>query len=806
MKTRIFNLVIFSIVFLTPIFSQDEKIPLEKKDLFLREKSRYQTLFLQEPTKTMSTSAIDVTYYGMNLTITTSPQYLRGQVSMKAICRENGLSTISLDLMNALTVDSVFVGGVKTSRIQYPSFFDITLDRTYNTGEMIEAEVYYQGVPGSSGFGSFEFSSHLTVPWVWTLSEPYGAKDWWPCNDHPSDKADSADIFVTTDVTYKVGSNGKLLSVINNGDGTATHHWKTNYPISSYLISIALTNYAQFSNWFKYTPTDSMEVLNYVLPENLSSAVSSLPVAVTGLQIFSDMFGLYPFINEKYGHAQFGWGGGMEHQTMTYLGGFSEGLVIHELAHQWFGDMITCRTWPDLWLNEGFATYCEALYNEKKYGFASYQSTMISEMNSAMWTTAALYLADTGSVGSMFGYSLVYAKGATVLHMLRHVVGDSAFFRAMYNYSNDPRFKYGTASTPDLKSVFETESGMDLSYFFNEWIYGTRYPRYSYGWTSEPSATGYKITLGVTQTTGTTNPVYFTMPIDIKVYATGWDTTVVIFNNLQAQTFELDVSHQPISIQFDPGNWILKTKDSLKTFTVSPISKNFQKVLVNFNKVDSVIVYNTGLTTLDINSVLSDNPDYSVLPSGATILPQANQKFYITFTPSVIGTRTGKLYFYHNAPTSPDQISVSGTGYQATSSVNKGWNIVSIPMNAADTRREILFPSAYGPAFMYDGSLGYIAKDTLIPTIGYWLKFPDTATVFHQGFPPPVDTVDLHEGWNLVGTTLNTISVVNISVMPDGIITSPYFGFARSYFLADSLYAGRGYWVKANQVGKIILK
>jgi aminopeptidase N len=806
MKTRIFNLAIFCIVFLTPIFSQDEKIPLEKKNLFLREKSRYQTLFLQEPTKTMSTSAIDVAYYGLELTVTTSPQYLRGKVTINAVCKQNGLAAISLDLMNALTVDSVIVGGTRTSRTQYTSFFDMTLDRTYNTGEMIEAEIYYQGVPGSSGFGSFEFSSHSTVPWVWTLSEPYGAKDWWPCNDHPSDKADSADITVTTNSTYKVGANGKLLSVIDNGDGTSTHHWKTNYPISTYLISIALTNYSQFSNWFKYTPTDSMEVLNYVLPENLSTAMSGLPVAVTGLQIFSDMFGLYPFINEKMGHAQFGWGGGMEHQTMTYLGGFSEGLVIHELAHQWFGDMITCRTWPDLWLNEGFATYCEALYNEKKYGFASYQSSMNSEMSSAKSTTAALYLADTGSVGSMFGYSLVYAKGATVLHMLRHVVGDSAFFRAMYNYSNDPRFKYGTASTPDFKSVFETESGMDLNFFFDEWIYKTRYPRYSYGWTSQPSGGGYKITLGVTQTTGTTNPVYFTMPIDIKVYAAGWDTTVVIFNNIQTQTFEFDISHQPTSLQFDPMNWILKTKDSLKTFTVSPISKNFQNVMVNFSKKDSVTVFNTGLTNLEITSVLSDNIDFTVDPLVATILPGGNQKFYVTFTPSISGTQTGELYFTHNAPTSPDHISVTGIGSQATSSVGKGWNMVSIPFKSNDPRREVLFPGAGTPAFMFDVSLGYVAKDSLIPGIGYWLKYSDSALVYHQGFPPPIDTIEVHEGWNLVGSSLNTLSAANIISIPEGIVSSPYFGFGQSYFITDSLLVGKGYWMKASQSGKIILK
>ncbi|MBI5475777.1 MAG: peptidase M1 [Ignavibacteriales bacterium] len=806
MKTRIFNLAIFYLVFLTSIFSQDEKIPLEKKDLFFREKSRYQTLFLQEPTKSMSTSAIDVTYYGLDLTITTAPQYLRGKVKMNAICRQNNLAVLSLDLMNALTVDSVFVGGVKSSKIQYTSFFDITLDHLYSDGEMIEVEIYYQGVPGSSGFGSFEFSSHSSVPWVWTLSEPYGAKDWWPCNDHPSDKADSADITVTTNSSYKVGANGKLLSVIDNGDGTSTHHWKTNYPISTYLISIALTNYSQFSNWFKYTPTDSMEVLNYVLPENLSSAMSGLPVAVTGLQIFSDMFGLYPFINEKMGHAQFGWGGGMEHQTMTYLGGFSEGLVIHELAHQWFGDMITCRTWPDLWLNEGFATYCEALYNEKKYGFASYQSSMNSEMTSAKSTTARLYLSDTSSVGSMFGYSLVYAKGATVLHMLRHVVGDSAFFRAMYSYANDPRFKYGTASTPDLKSVFETESGMDLNFFFDEWVYGTRYPRYSYGWTSQPTAGGYNVTFGLTQTTGTTNPAFFTMPIDLKIYGAGWDTTVVIFNNLQTQTFEIDISHQSTSLQFDPMNWILKTKDSLKTFTVSSISRNFQNVMVNFSKLDSVTVFNTGLTTLDISSILSDNLDYTIQPTSASILPGGNQKFYINFIPSNSGIRTGKIYFYHNAPTSPDQVTVTGTGFQATSKVTKGWNMVSIPFNASDQRCEILFPGTSGPAFMYDGVSGYVVKDTLIPGAGYWLKYGDSDTIYHQGFPPPIDTIDIHDGWNMVGSSLDTITVSNIISIPEGIIISPYFGFDSTYFIAEKLMVGKSYWVKSNGSGKIILK
>lgn len=805
MKNRILIIILPFIFVASTVLSQVERFSSEKKDLFHLEKDRYQRIFQSGELSRVSTPAIDAKYYGIDLTITTEPQYLRGKVTMKAVCRQNGLTSMTLDLMNALTVDSVFVAGVKTTSVQYPSYFEMSLDRSYDAGETITAEIFYQGIPGSSGFGSFEFSSHGSVPWVWTLSEPYGAKDWWPCNDHPSDKADSADIFVTTDSVYKVGSNGKLISKSNHGDGTATHHWKTNYPISSYLISIAITNYAEFSNWFHYSPTDSMEVLNYVLPENLSSAQSGLPVAVTGLEIFSDMFGLYPFINEKMGHAQFGWGGGMEHQTMTYLGGFGEWLVIHELAHQWFGDMITCRTWPDLWLNEGFATYCEALYNEKKYGFASYQSSMISEMNSAKATTARLYLADTGSVGSMFGYSLVYAKGATVLHMLRHAVGDSAFFRSMYAYANDPAFKYGTAITADLLGVFETESGIDLDYFFNEWVFGTRYPRYSYGWTYGPYSDRYMVTLGVTQTTGTTNPDYFTMPIDIRIVGAGWDTTAVIFNNLKTQTFEIEIPGEPLSVQFDPGNWILKSVDSLKTFTVSPTSKNFQSVPVNFSKTDSVSVFNTGLTSLSITSVLSDNPDYSVTPQTATILPGNNQKFSITFVPSEPGSRPGNLFFYSTSPTSPDQISVTGTGSEIATRPHKGWNIISIPFGVDDPRPEVLYPASTGTAFSFGGG-GYEIADTLRPGSGYWIKSSDSAMVSYHGFPPPVDTIDLHEGWNLVGSTLETVSVGNLIIIPEGGVYSPFFGFDQSYVIVDSLRPGMGYWIKSSQTGQLILK
>jgi len=526
---------------------------------------------------------IDVQYYKLNLSITTSPAYLRGIVTMRALSLVDNLGSVTLDLMNAMTVDSVKMGSSMLSFVQQPATVTITLDRGYGTGEVLSMDIYYQGVPGSSGFGSFTFTSHAGTPWVYTLSEPYGAKDWWPCKDHPSDKADSVDIWVTTDGTLKDGSNGTLVAVIDNGNGTKTYRWAERYPIATYLVSLAITNYAEFTNWFTYAPAGSMPVLNYVLPEHLSNAQANLPRVLDMLRIYSDRFGLYPFIREKYGHAEFGWGGGMEHQTMTSLEGFSEYLVAHELSHQWFGDMITCANWSNIWMNEGFATYCEAVYAEGMYGAAAYALYMNQVMTGAKSATGSIYVHDTSNVNTLFNSALVYDKGATVLHMLRHVLGDSVFFRSMKAYAADPRFRFGVATTENFRQVCETVSGMQLGYFFDEWIYGQGYPRYICYWKAVPGSSGYDVTLRVTQAAGWTNPAVFAMPIDFRLAAAGWDTTVVIFNSLNDQQFVVQTSHRPDTVQLDPQNWILREAQSVHS-DKALISVNTR--FVNFGTID----------------------------------------------------------------------------------------------------------------------------------------------------------------------------------------------------------------------------
>jgi aminopeptidase N len=779
----------------------------DMKNLIRSEKQRYQAMRLMGRAQTAAEDRIDVHYYRLDIRILQSTTTIAGKITMRASVLAPSLDSISLDLMSALTLDSVLVGGHRVAFTQYTANFWMHLDRTYTSGENIGAvEMYYHGVPGSSGFGSYEFTTHgASVPWIWSLSEPYGAKDWWPCKDHPNDKADSVDMFATIDSSFKVGSNGRLISVVNNGDGTSTWHWHESHPISTYLISVAITNYASFTNWFKYSPTDSMQVLNFVLPEDLASAQAQLPAILDGLRIYSNLFGLYPFVDEKYGHSEFGWGGGMEHQTMTSLGGFGESLIMHELGHQWFGDMITCRTWSDIWLNEGFATYCEALSEEGKYGTSAYQSDMNSIMGAAINASSSTFIPDSDNVGTLFDWNRVYAKGATILHMLRHVLGDSTFFHSMYAYAHDPALRYGNASTADFRRNCETVSGTNLAYFFNQWVYGTRYPTYLYGWHTQPVTGGYQVDLSLSQTTGTTTPAFFTMPIDTRFTGAGMDTTITIVNNAPTQSYSFTLPQIPSAVQLDPANWILKK--AVTSFNPYPAFCTFGDVIVGFGHSLQVTVVNTGLTTVSVTNANSDVAGVNVSPTSVVIVPGGNAIFTITYLPADTGFISGHVFFYSPNPNSPFTMNITGHGVKSTLSydIDARWNILSLAAEAADPAVTTIFPAATSQAFAYSPDSGYVHRTALIPGPGYWLKFPAHQILPLNGLPVEHESLAVHQGWNLIGSISTPLPDSRLSTIPPGIIASHLFGYHSSYAIADTIIPGKGYWIKTSQSGTLIL-
>ena len=514
---------------------------------------------------------IDVTYYGLDLKVTTNPNNLIGNVTIGVKSDTSSLNTCFLDLRDILTVDSVLLNESSVSFSHLNNKIIIMLGHTYNQDETFTLKVFYHGLPGGSGFGGFYFSTHSDTPIIASLSESYSGPYWWPQKDTPADKADSSDVWITVAEDLIPVSNGSLKGITDNGNGTHTYHWKNHYSIANYLISIAISNYIQYNTYYHYGVSDSMVITNFIYPENFENVKPYVDETANMIKVFSDRYGEYPFIKEKYGHAEFQWSGAMEHQTCTSMGFWGSGVISHELAHQWFGDMITCKDWHHIWLNEGFATYSEAVYIEAKSGKAAYDSQIRSEMINAKNAQGTIWVQDVLNEGEIFNGARSYSKGACVLHMLRGIVGDSTFFNILRAYVTNPKLAYGVATTEDFQAVAENVYGKSLKYFFREWIYGENYPTYTIDWSySGPSGNVYGVKLDISQETNT-NPTYFSMPVQIKINTSIGDTIVTFFNNKQNQSFSIDVIGEPIGIIFDPNNYILKSISSI-TLTEEPQS------------------------------------------------------------------------------------------------------------------------------------------------------------------------------------------------------------------------------------------
>ncbi|GAB4323454.1 MAG: M1 family aminopeptidase [Candidatus Zixiibacteriota bacterium] len=513
------------------------------------------------PASVVSTAGYDATYYDIILDIDELNKWIVGEVTMHAKGREDAFDTPTINLHSSMTVDSVKQSGQTVAFSRAGNYIYVTLNSPVNTGEEFDLTIWYQGRPTTGGFMGFSFSEQGGYPMISTLSEPYMAQSWWPCKDTPSDKADSADIAVTVNSLLYVVSNGVLRDSVDNGNGTTTYWWHESYPITTYLISLAITNYSRFDHWYHYGPgdADSTPVKFYSYPSLVNTAKSAWPIAVDQMDFFSALWGEYPFVNEKYGMAHFNWGGAMEHQTVTSATssdfGFDQYLIAHELAHQWWGDMITCRDWQNIWMNEGFASYAEALWAEHRYGAAAYRSYM---SGMSYWAGGRIYCDDTTDVSSIFS-NRVYDKGAWVLHMLRGVVGDSAFFEILRTYYSHPLHQYKDVVTEDFQAICEQVSGTDLNDFFQNWIYGYYFPKYYFSWTAVPHDYDnfYDVHVHIRQTQ-TSTPQVFSLPIELVFNGVGGTPVHRVWNTQREQDYKFVSPAVPTSISFDPDNWILK--------------------------------------------------------------------------------------------------------------------------------------------------------------------------------------------------------------------------------------------------------
>jgi len=494
----------------------------------------------------------DVGFYGIDLKIDIDNEEISGQVNIRGKSKTNALSVIELDLMSPLIVDSVWNDAFSFQLSG--DDLSIQLQTPVDSGQVFDIGIRYSGSPVAAGIKGFSFALHNNVPIVSTLSEPYYARGWFPCKDIPSDKADSADISLTVPDSLVAISNGILKSILDNKNGTKTYKWQERYPITTYLISLAVTNYDLIEQTYTAKDGTTMPVRHWYYPED-ESRTGVLLLTTEMISFFSNIWGEYPFINEKYGHARFSWGGAMEHQTCTSLGSYSELMICHELAHQWWGDMVTCANWSEIWLNEGFARYSEALWEEHKSGSDGYRDYMDKINRPEYWQSGPVYILDTTNVNSIFNL-LVYDKGAWILHMLRGVVGDTVF-RDIFPAYREAHYM-DVATTKDFKQICETTYGKDLDWFFDQWVYGSGQPDYKVRWGRQKTVTNnWQITLRIDQNQSTTN--LFQMPIDIKVEFSDRDTLLTISDSLASQIFEFQFSEMPENVIVDPDSWILKT-------------------------------------------------------------------------------------------------------------------------------------------------------------------------------------------------------------------------------------------------------
>jgi aminopeptidase N len=558
-----------------------------------RSSAAFQPLLAPDPTPDQL--LYDVVHYTIDVAINPTTGFIEGRVLARIVLLAGDLMAIELDADDALAISGVRRSAGDTLEwSRSAGLVAVSVPPGVSVADTITIEVLYSGSPALADDKGLFFGSAGGYPLIYSLSEPWSARGWWPCKDYPDDKA-TFDLYFSVPTPLFATSNGTYLGYADETRWSAPYrryHWREDYPMTTYLASITAANYVRIDDHFVYAPGDTMPVTHYVYPALEAKARTDFSIAVPALSFFSQTFGLYPFITEKYGVALCPIGGGMEHQTLTSYGSslvrgdhLYDWIFVHEMAHMWFGDMITCADWTHIWLNEGFASYSEALWFEHLQGAGKLKTYMESQDHPASWTGPVLRDPDRMDWVYYFD-NVVYDKGAWVLHMLRHVVGDETFFQILKDYCADPRYRFSAAVTDDFVSLCEARHGSSLSWFFDEWL--TREDRLTYRWSdvSYRLNGAFNLTIAVDQI----QSALYAMPVDFRITtAAGVIDTVLWIDDRHEET-HIAMADSALDVQFDPGHWILCDKSKLAPTraTVPSVAALDQNYPNPFNPVTTI--------------------------------------------------------------------------------------------------------------------------------------------------------------------------------------------------------------------------
>ncbi len=533
-------------------------------------KSHLNGLRLQARTaNSASFSDYNIHHYHLRFQVSNQNTAIGAHATLSATVGASGIDTFWFDLNDNMAIDSIRWNGQLRSFVRSNNRVYMPFQTLLAAGTAFSVDVYYQGTPTAQSGASAAVSSQASPTWstraTWTLSQPFGAQQWMPCkNGDLDDKIDSVDTWLIVPGNQKGGANGMLQGVDTLSNNQLRFRWKTRYPIAFYLIAYAVSDYSFYNVWAKpaaFAP-DSILIQNLVYNGSNPNFGATLPylkaqidVSADMLEKFSSRFGIYPFYQEKYGHMMAPLGGGMEHQTMTTQGNFGQDLTAHELGHQWFGDYVTCRTWSDIWLNEGFASYLEYLYREMipngnaRNWLTSAQNSALSQANGTVYVPAG------ASESRIFSSQLTYKKGAVVIHTLRYLLGDSLFYSSLRSYLQVRAF--GTSTTSDFKSLIEAATGVNLTDYINQWILGAGFPSYQVRW----NWSNGQLFIQQSQSPSAISNPFFNTPIPLRLQLIGGLTRDIrIDPSLPVQS--LPQQDSVIQVQLDPDLWILKGSSS----------------------------------------------------------------------------------------------------------------------------------------------------------------------------------------------------------------------------------------------------